>query len=136
MEEKKKRTEPIKAPLIKVDPMPGTIIIELLNVVSKVEEKLRKEAPNLVISQDQIKSRIKQVIENTGDILQVYEQHPDQAIIIALPHDQAIDKNLRVGDKIAFNRSEHGLRPIIYHKKRYYAIFASEILFRYLTDEV
>lgn len=136
MTDKPKRSEPIKNSTIKVDPMPGVVIVELLNIESKVAKDLKKKSPDLLISEDAIKQRMKQIIDTTGDILQVWDQHPDQAVIIAIPTAVAEEKELRVNDRIAFHRTEHALRPIIYHKKRYYAIYPSEILFRYLTDEV
>ena len=136
MTEKPKRTEPIKTASIKIAPQPGVVIVELLNIESKVEKDLKKKSPDLVVSQETIKARAKQIIESTGNILEVYDQHPDQAIIIAIPYELAQEKELRVGDRVAYHRTEHSLRPIIYKKKKYFAIFPSEILFRYLTDEV
>lgn len=136
MTEKQKRTEPIKVSSLKISPQPGVIIIDVLKIVSKIEKDLKKKSPDLIISDDAIKSRMNQVIESSGNVLDVWDEHPDQAIIVALPYDIALERELRVGDKIAFHRTEHTLRPIVYKKKKYYAIFPSEILFRYLTEEV
>ena len=136
MTEKLKRTEPIKVSSLKLTPMPGVVIVELLTIESKVEKDLKKKSPDLIVSSESVKARAKQIIETTGNILEVYDQHPDQAIIIAIPYDLAQEKELRVGDRVAYHRTEHSLRPIIYKKKKYFAIFPSEILFRYLTDEV
>lgn len=135
MAEKQKRSEPIKTSLLKIAPQPGVIIIDVLKIVSKTENDLKKKSPELIISDDAIKSRMKQVIESSGNVLDVWDEHPDQAIIVALPYDIALERELRVGDKIAYHRTEHSLRPIVYNKRRYYAIFPSEILFRYLTDQ-
>ena len=136
MTEKLKRTEPIKVSSLKLTPMPGVVIVELLSIESKVEKDLKKKSPDLIVSAESVKARAKQIIETTGNILEVYDQHPDQAIIIAIPYDLAQEKELRIGDRVAYHRTEHSLRPIIYKKKKYFAIFPSEILFRYLTDEV
>jgi hypothetical protein len=135
MAEKQKRSEPIKTSLLKIAPQPGVIVIDVLSIQSKVERDLKKKSPELIISDDAIKSRMKQVIESSGNVLDVWDEHPDQAIIVALPYDIALERELRVGDKIAYHRTEHSLRPIVYNKRRYYAIFPSEILFRYLTDQ-
>ncbi len=136
MAEKQKRSEPIKTSSLKIAAQPGVIIIDVLKIESKVEKDLKKKNPNLLISEESIKARIKQIIESTGNVTEVWDEHPDQAIIVALPYDIADERELRVGDKIAFHRTEHTLRPIVYKKKKYYAIFPSEILFRYLTEEV
>jgi hypothetical protein len=135
MAEKQKRSEPIKTSLLKIAPQPGVIVIDVLSIQSKVERDLKKKSPELIISDDAIKSRMKQVIESSGNVLDVWDEHPDQAIIVALPYDIALERELRVGDKIAYQRTEYSLRPIVYNKRRYYAIFPSEILFRYLTDQ-
>lgn len=136
MAEKQKRSEPIKTSSLKIAAQPGVIIIDVLKIESKVEKDLKKKNPNLLISEESIKARIKQIIESTGNVTEVWDEHPDQAIIVALPYDIADERELRVGDKIAFHRTEHTLRSIVYKKKKYYAIFPSEILFRYLTEEV
>jgi len=136
MAEKQKRSEPIKTSSLKIAAQPGVIIIDVLKIESKVEKDLKKKNPNLLISEESIKARMKQIIESTGNVTEVWDEHPDQAIIVALPYDIADERELRVGDKIAFHRTEHTLRPIVYKKKKYYAIFPSEILFRYLTEEV
>lgn len=135
MAEKQKRSEPIKTSLLKIAPQPGVVVIDVLSIQSKVERDLKKKSPELIISDDAIKSRMKQVIESSGNVLDVWDEHPDQAIIVALPYDIALERELRVGDKIAYQRTEYSLRPIVYNKRRYYAIFPSEILFRYLTDQ-
>lgn len=136
MAEKQKRSEPIKISSLKIAAQPGVIIIDVLKIESKVEKDLKKKNPDLLISEESIKARMKQIIESTGNVTEVWDEHPDQAIIVALPYDIAEERELRVGDKIAFHRTEHTLRPIVYKKKKYYAIFPSEILFRYLTEEV
>jgi len=136
MSEKQKRSEPIKTSSLKIAAQPGVIIIDVLNIESKVEKDLKKKNPDLLISEESIKARMKQIIESTGNVTEVWDEHPDQAIIVALSYDIAEDRELRVGDKIAYHRTEHSLRPIVYKKKKYYAIFPSEILFRYLTEEV
>jgi len=136
MAEKQKRSEPIKTSSLKIAAQPGVIIIDVLKIESKVEKDLKKKNPNLLISEESIKARMKQIIESTGNVTEVWDEHPDQAIIVALPYDIADERELRVGDKIAFHKTEHTLRPIVYKKKKYYAIFPSEILFRYLTEEV
>lgn len=136
MAEKQKRSEPIKTSSLKIAAQPGVIIIDVLKIESKVEKDLKKKNPNLFISEESIQARMKQIIESTGNITEVWDEHPDQAIIVALPYDIAEERELRIGDKIAYHRTEHSLRPIVYKKKKYYAIFPSEILFRYLTEEV
>lgn len=136
MAEKQKRSEPIKISSLKIAAQPGVIIIDVLKIESKVEKDLKKKNPNLFISEESIQARMKQIIESTGNITEVWDEHPDQAIIVALPYDIAEERELRIGDKIAYHRTEHSLRPIVYKKKKYYAIFPSEILFRYLTEEV
>lgn len=135
MAEKQKRSEPIKTSSLKIAPQPGVIVIDVLSIQSKVERDLKKKNPNLLVSDESIKARMNQIIETTGNVTEVWDEHPDQAIIVALPYDIAEERELRVGDKIAYHRTEHSLRPIVYNKRRYFAIFPSEILFRYLTDQ-
>jgi len=132
---KDKRTEPIKPSMLKIDPQAGNIIVDILTIESKVEKELKKKNPELIIDKEQVKARMEQVIKSTGTVTAVWEEHPDQAIIVALPYDMALERDLRVGDRVAIHRTEHTGKILVYKKKRYYSIMPQEILFRYLTDE-
>jgi len=132
---KEKRTEPIKPSTLKIYPQPGNVIVDMLTIESKVEKDLKKKNPELIIDKEQVKARMEQVIKSTGTVTAVWEEHPDQAIIVALPYDMALERDLRVGDRVAIHRTEYTGRLIVYKKKKYYSIMPQEILFRYLTDE-
>jgi hypothetical protein len=132
---KEKRTEPIKPSTLKIDPQPGNVIVEMLTIKSKIEKDLIKKSPDLIVDKEQVKARMEQVIKSTGNVTTVWEEHPDQAIIVVIPYDLALERDLRVGDRIAIHRTEYTGRLIVYKKKKYYSIMPQEILFRYLTDE-
>jgi hypothetical protein len=130
------RTEQIKPNSIKVTPMKGLIVIEPLKILSNYEKEKLKKEPNVILTKDQIVSYNKAIIESSGDATKVWSEHPDQGIIVALSKEDAEIYELRVGDHIAYNHSEHTGILVIYNKKRYIALRPGEIIMRYLTDEV
>jgi hypothetical protein len=131
-----KRTEPIKPGTIKVTPIKGLIIVDPLKILSNYEKDAKKKNPNVILTNEQIISYNKQIIEGTKDATKVWSEHPDQAIIVAINDEEAESYQLRVGDHIGYNHSEHTGILLVYNKKRYIALRPGEIIFRYLTDEV
>jgi hypothetical protein len=131
-----KRTEPIKPNSIKVTPMKGLVVIEPLKILSNYEKEAKKKNPNVILTNEQILSYNKQIIEGSKDATKVWSEHPDQGIIVALSKEDAETYDLRVNDQIAYNHSEHTGILVMYNKKRYIALRPGEIIMRYLTDEV
>ena len=129
-----KRTEKIGPPLIKVVPMKGLIIVDPLKILSNYEKDSKKK--NVILTTEQIISYNKSIIDSTRDATKVWSEHPDQAVIVAINYDEADNYDLRVGDHIAYNHSEHTGILVMYNKKRYLALRPSEIIHRYLTSEV
>jgi len=130
------RTEPIKPNSIKTVPMKGLIVIDPIKTLSNYEKEAKKRDPKIILSVDQIMQYNKQIIESTKDATKVWSEHPDQGIIVALQKEDADTYELRVGDHIAYNHSEHTGILVMYNKKRYIALRPGEIIMRYLTDEV
>jgi len=131
-----KRTEPIKPNSIKTVPMKGLIVIDPIKTLSNYEKEAKKKDPKIMLTKEQIMSYNKSIIESTQDATKVWSEHPDQGIIVALAKDDAETYELRVGDHIAYNNSEHTGILVMYNKKRYIALRPGEIIMRYLTDEV
>lgn len=131
-----KRTEKVGPPKIKVEPIKGLIIIDPIKVLSNYEKESAKKNPNVILTTEQIVSYNKSIIESSKDATKVWSEHPDQGYIVAITEEEAETYNLRNGDHIAYNHSEHTGMLIMYNKKRYLALRPGEILFRYLTDEV
>jgi hypothetical protein len=126
----------IKPNSIKVVPMQGLILIDTIKTLTNYEKDQLKKNPKIVLTKEQITSYNKQRIESTNDATTVWSEHPDQGVIVALTEVDAKTYHLRVGDKIAFNHSEHTGVLFIYKKKRYIGLRPGEIISRYLTDEV
>ena len=129
-----KRSEPIKPPKIPIRPLKGLIVVDTLKILSNYEKDAEKK--RLILTVDQIVAYNKGLIESTKDATKVWTEHPDQAVIVSITDEDAENYDLRVGDKIAYNHSEHTGFLIIYNKKRYMALRPQEIIFRYLTEEV
>ena len=129
-----KRSEPIKPPKIPIRPLKGLIVVDTLKILSNYEKDAEKK--KLILSIDQIVAYNKGLIESTKDATKVWTEHPDQAVIVSITDEDAENYDLRVGDKIAYNHSEHTGFLIIYNKKPYMALRPQEIIFRYLTEEV
>lgn len=130
------RTEPVKPNSIKVMPMKGLIVIDPIKVLSYYEKDAKKKDPKIVLTKEQIISYNKSVIESSGDATRVWSEHPDQGVVVALNKEDAETYDLRVGDKIAYNHSDHTGMIMIYSKKRYLVLRPGEILHRYMTEEV
>ena len=129
-----KRTEKIGPPKIKVAPMKGLIFVEPIKVMSLYEKKAKKKNPNVILTHEQIATYNKQVLESSKNALDIWDENPDQGIIVAIDTEVAENYDLRIGDHVSMTNQERQL--FIYNKKRYYALRPSENLFRYLTDEV
>ena len=130
------RTEPIKPNSIKIMPLKGLIVIDPVKVLTNYEKEAKKKDPKIILSKEQITSYNKSVIESTQDATKVWSEHPDQGIVVALNKEDAETYELRVGDHIAYNHSEHTGILVMYNKKRYIALRPGEIIMRYLTEEV
>jgi len=131
MTEKKPRP-----PAIPISPMLNMIVIEQLKVVSKIEKKQLEKNPKVILTDESVKKMIDEVMTETHDILKVYDQHPYVGIIIALGENVRKETGYEIGDKVAFRLTEnHGL-IIIFNKRKYLGIFAHDVLFRYLTNDV
>jgi prephenate dehydratase len=130
------RNEPVKPNSIKVMPSKGLIVIDTIKTLTNYEKDAKKKDPKILLSKEQITSYNKSIIESTGDATKVWSEHPDQGIIVAIHKEDAEAYELRVGDHIAYNHSEHTGILVMYNKKRYVALRPSEIIMRYLTDEV
>jgi hypothetical protein len=116
--------------------MKGLILVEPLMILSNYEKEAKKKNPNVQLTKEQIIAYNKQVIESSGNATKVWSEHPDQAVIVSMNDEDEENYDLRVGDKIAYNHSEHTGMIAIYNKKRYMALRPGEIIFRYLTEEV
>jgi len=116
--------------------MLNMIVIEQLKVVSKIEKKQLEKNPKVILTDESVKKMIDEVMTETHDILKVYDQHPYVGIIIALGENVRKETGYDIGDKVAFRLTEnHGL-IIIFNKRKYLGIFAHDVLFRYLTNDV
>ena len=129
-----KRPEPIKPPSVKIRPLKGLIIVETLRVLSIYEQNMAKK--NVKLTMEQIVEYNKQIITSTKDVLKVWTEHPDQAVILAMTEEDQENYDLRVGDHVAYNHSEHTGFLVVYNKRRLMALRPGEIIFRYLTEEV
>lgn len=83
-----------------IEPQPGIIIIELLKIKSKIEKDLKKKSPELIITKESIQSRMKHVLESSGNTLEVWDEHPDQGIIYA------------IGEEMSNERGSHSFNAI------------------------
>ena len=124
-----------KPPMIPVQPMQNIIIVDRINIDSKIVKDQKKKNPNVVLNKEVIANLEKEKIDK-GEFLSLYDEHPNQAIILAIDEQQAKTNNLKVGDKIAFRVYENSAMVILFNKKKYLGIYPHDILFKYLTKEV
>jgi len=125
-----------KAPLIPIETMPNLIVAEALKIDSKIEKDHAKKNAKVKLSKEVLAKMIKDKIEEDGSLASVYDEHPRQAVIVAMTEKIGEDNNLKIGDKVAYRIDNNVGIPIIFHKKRYIGLYPHDILFRYLTSEV
>jgi len=128
-----KKPKPSQIP---ISPMLNMIVIEQLKVVSKIEKKQKEKNPKVILTDDNIKKMIDDTLETTHNILDVYDQHPYCGIIIAIGNNVRKETGYEIGDKIAFKIAGSQPNILVFKKKKYLGVFAHDILFRYLTNEV
>lgn len=133
METEKRKTNP---PEIPIDPMTNMIIVERIEVQSKIEKRQREKNPDLILSKEQIAKMNQEAVQVTGNILDAWDEHPMQGVIVAIDEKVADINNLRVGDKVAWRvRSDVG-EALIFNKKKYVGLYPHDLLCRYLTNKV
>ena len=124
-----------KPPLIPVQPGHNVIIVERINIQSKLEKSQKEKAPKLQLTKDQIAKMNIEKLQSSGDILSVWDEHPMQAVIVAINDKLSDETGLIVGDKIAFRLDENVGIAIVYKKKRYMSLYPHDYLIKYLTSE-
>ena len=124
-----------KPPLIPVQPGHNVIIVERINIQSKLEKSQKAKAPALQLTKDQISKMNIEKLQSSGDILTVWDEHPMQAVVVAISDDVSDQVGLKVGDKVAFRLDENVGIAIVFKKKRYMSLYPHDILFKYLTSE-
>ena len=125
-----------KGPLIPIAPSFNLIVVEPIKVKSKLEKDQLKKDNKVVLTKDAISNRNRAILEESGDITSVWDEHPKQAVIVALSDKLKEETGYNVGDKVAWRIDEGVGTLMVFHKKRYIGLYQHDILFRYLTDEV
>lgn len=125
-----------KPPQIPIAPMTNMIVIERIKVMSKLEKNQLKKDNKIVLTKEQITQRNQEVLDQTKDVLKVWEEHPLVGIIVAIGDNVAKETGYEVGNKVACRLGEGIGTMIIYNKKHYLGMFAHDVLFRYLTNEM
>ena len=120
--------------LIPVQPVPNVIIVERITIDSKLAKTQKEKLPSLQISKDQIAKMNKEKLDESRDILSVWDTHPLQATVIAIPDKLSQELKLVAGDRIAYRIDEHVGIMIVFNNKKYICLYAHDILFKYLTD--
>jgi len=125
-----------KPPALPIRVMPNMIIIERLEIESKLEKSQKSKAPNLKLDKMQVAKMNKEKLESSGNILDVWDCHPLQGIVKAIDDNLSKTTDIVNGDKIAFRIDENVGTLMVFNKKKYIVIYQHDVLFRYLTNEV
>jgi hypothetical protein len=125
-----------KPPQIPIAPMTNMIVVERIKVMSKLEKDQLKKDKKITLTKDQIAKRNQEVLDETKDVLKIWEEHPLVGIIVAIGDSVANETGYEVGQKVACRLGEGIGTMIIYNKKHYLGMFAHDVLFRYLTNEM
>jgi len=126
----------LKPPKIPIAPMLNMIVIDQIKVVSKIEKKQKEKNPKVIMTDDTVKKMIDDTLESTHNILDVYDEHPYCGIIVAIGANVRNETGYDIGDKVAFKIAGSQPNILVFNKRKYLGVFAHDILFRYLTNEV
>jgi len=122
----------LKIPIL---PMIGIILIDPIKVNCIYEKEAKKKDPKIILDKNQIRTWNKQKIESSGEVTGVWDEHPDQGVIVSLTDEDAESHDLKIGDKIAFNHTDYAI-IFVFDGKKYLGLRPGEIIGRYLTSGV
>lgn len=125
-----------KPPQIPIAPITNMIVVERIKIESKLEKDQKKKDNKITLTRDQIAKRNQEVLDETKDVLKVWEEHPLVCVIVAIGENVQKETGFEVGDKVACRLGEGTGQMIIFNKKHYLGMFAHDVLFRYLTNEM
>lgn len=119
------------APKIPIEPMPGFVILRQIKIVSRKEKEL-KEKNILPSSKEDLNKMLIRTMREDGPE-KVYDEHPDQAEVVAIRKQDAEMTGLQVGDVVVFNDIDGGYYNLIFNKKLYIAYRVGSLIVKYLT---
>jgi hypothetical protein len=120
-------------PKIPLEPLPGMVLMRVIDVKSEVEKRMEK-GKIIIPDKDKLRQQIQQEMQQKG-ILNVYKEHPDQAEIVAIRERDAAEVGLGVGDKVMYLGAKDAAYVVIFNKEIYRAYRSSSLICRYITDK-
>jgi len=120
-------------PRIPIEPMRGMIIMDVIDVRSEIEKRMEKQKLQ-VPDKEKLQNQIRQEMQSKG-VTEVYKEHPDQGIIMAIRPEDAEEHGLSVGDKVMYLGIKDAAYVVVFNKKVYRAYRVSSLISRYLTEQ-
>lgn len=118
-----------------VVPMNNYIMVERLQIKSKIEKAQDEKSAEVKLTKEQISKINKDKLEATGNVLDVWDVHPLQGRIVAIDTKQSKETGLNIGDRIAFRIDEAVGIMSVFNNKKYMCLYLHDILFKYTSEE-
>jgi len=118
-----------------IAPMNNYIIVERLQIKSRLEKAQDDKSTDVRLTKEQIGKINKEKLEATKNVLDVWDVHPLQGRIVAIHKKQSKETGLNIGDRIAFRIDEAVGIMSIFNNKKYMCLYLHDILFKYTSEE-